>query len=124
MIPAPIEELIQDYLDALYWCDTELLSRVMHPRAVYATADEEPALIRSMDEYLPVVAVRQSPLSLGEQRNGQIESIDLAGENTALVRLRCLLNGRHYTDFLSLIKEEGRWQIIAKVFQFQEAEGD
>ena len=124
MIPAAIEELIQDYLDALYRCDTELLSRVMHPRAVYATADEEPALIRSMDEYLPVVAARQSPLSLGEQRNGEVESIDLAGENTALVRLRCSLNARHYTDFLSLIKEEGRWKIIAKVFQFKEAEGD
>nr|WP_298897723.1 nuclear transport factor 2 family protein [uncultured Altererythrobacter sp.] len=122
MIPVAIEELIQDYLDALHLCDTELLSRVMHPRAVYATADEEPALIRSMDEYLPVVAARQSPLSLGEQRNGEIESIDLAGENTALVRLRCSLNGRHHTDFLSLIKEDDRWQIIAKVFQFREAE--
>ena len=78
----------------------------------------------SSGQWMPVVAARQSPLSLGEQRNGAVVGIDLAGENTALVRLRCSLNGRHYTDFLSLIKEEGRWQIIAKVFQFQETKGD
>ena len=120
----PIEELVQDYLDALHRCDTDLLSRVMHPQAVYATADEQPTLILSMKEYLPVVAARQSPLSLGEQRNGEIESIDLAGENTASIRLRCSLNGRDYTDFLSIIREDGRWRIIAKVFHFQVAEGD
>ncbi len=100
------------------------LAKIGERPSVKAAIEAEMALVRSIDEYLPVVAARQSPLSLGEQRNGAVESIDLAGENTALVRLRCSLNARHYTDFLSLIKEEGRWQIIAKVFQFQETRGD
>lgn len=48
--------VLQDYFDALYFCDVEKLQRVFHPAAIYATADETPFLHRSMAEYVPVVA--------------------------------------------------------------------
>ena len=60
---AEIRPVLQTYFDALYTCDTALLAQVFHPRAVYATADESPPLIRSMDEYFPVVEKRTSPKS-------------------------------------------------------------
>lgn len=112
-----ISRVLQDYFDGLYHCDTAILARVFHPRAVYATGDETPALIRSMEEYFPVVAERTSPASQGQLRHGVIETIEFAGENTAFARVRCSIGARDFVDFLTLIREGGRWRIIAKVFQ-------
>jgi Putative lumazine-binding len=55
---AEIEALLAQYFDALYNSNAELLARVMHPKAIYASADERPLLYRTMGEYLPIVAAR------------------------------------------------------------------
>ncbi|MFN4167973.1 MAG: nuclear transport factor 2 family protein [Pannonibacter phragmitetus] len=115
-----ITGVLQDYFDALYFCDTGILQRVFHPRAIYATADETPLLYRTMEEYVPVVAARQSPASRGEPRRDHIDAIDLAGDNTAFARVRCSIGQRDFVDFLTLVRSEGQWRIIAKVFQIIE----
>ncbi|MEH0070159.1 nuclear transport factor 2 family protein [Pannonibacter sp. Pt2-lr] len=112
--------VLQDYFDALYFCDTGILQRVFHPRAIYATADETPLLYRTMEEYVPVVAARQSPASRGEPRRDHIDAIELAGDNTAFARVRCSIGQRDFVDFLTLVRSEGQWRIIAKVFQIIE----
>lgn len=115
-----LRQVIQDYFDALYDCDVQKLQRVFHPRAIYATADETPFLYRTMDEYFPVVAARQSPASRGEQRRDHIDGIDLAGDNTAVARVRCSIGTRDFVDFLTVVRVDGTWRIIAKVFQIIE----
>lgn len=115
-----ISHVLKRYFDALYDCDTGKLQEVFHPKAIYASADEVPLLYRTMDTYVPVVAARESPASRGEPRRDTIDSIELAGENTAIVRVRCSIGSRDFVDFLSLVRTQGRWQIIAKVFQMIE----
>lgn len=112
--------VLADYFDALYYCDTEKLQQVFHPKAIYATADEAPLLYRTMAEYVPVVGARQSPASRGEARRDWIDAIELAGENTALARVRCSIGSRDFVDFLTLVRTDGVWRIIAKVFQIIE----
>ncbi|MFK0206300.1 nuclear transport factor 2 family protein [Agrobacterium sp. NPDC090283] len=112
--------VLQDYFDALYFCDVDKLQGVFHPRAIYATADETPLLYRTMEEYVPVVAARQSPVSRSEARRDHIDAVDLAGDNTAVARLRCSIGQRDFVDFLTLVRTDGRWRIIAKVFQIIE----
>jgi len=112
--------LLQDYFDALYFCDVEKLERVFHPQAIYATADETPLLYRTMAEYVPVVAARQSPASRNEARRDHIDAIDIAGDNTAVARVRCSIGSRDFVDFLTLVRTDGQWRIIAKVFQIIE----
>ena len=118
---ADLNAVIRDYFDALYHCDTGLLQKVFHPRAVYATADETPLLHRTMEDYVPVVAARVSPASRGEARDDVIDEIQLAGNNTAFARVRCTMAGNAYVDFLTFVREDGRWQIMAKVFQMSPA---
>jgi Putative lumazine-binding len=117
-----ISAVLADYFDALYFCDVERLQRVFHPKAIYATADETPLLYRTMAEYVPVVAARQSPASRGEPRRDHIDAIDLAGENTAVARVRCSIGTRDFVDILTLVRTDGAWWIIAKVFQIIERE--
>lgn len=109
--------VIATYFDGLYDCDVEKLGSVFHPKALYATADESPFLHRSMEDYFPIVAARQSPASRGEPRRDYVDEIQFAGENTAFARVRCSIGERDFVDFLTLVRVDGRWQIIAKVFQ-------
>jgi len=117
---ADIGVVLRDYFDALYVCDVAKLQRVFHPKAIYATADEIPLLHRTMQEYIPVVAARQSPASRGESRKDHIDMIELAGENTPMARVRCSIGPRDFVDFLTLIRTDGRWQIMSKIFQIIE----
>jgi hypothetical protein len=117
-----ISSVVTEYFEALYFCDVEKLQRVFHPQAIYATADETPLLYMTMEQYVPVVAARQSPASRGETRRYHIDAIDLAGANTAVARARSSMGARDFVDFLSLVRTDGQWRIIAKVFQFIERE--
>jgi hypothetical protein len=73
-----------------------------------------------MEEYVPVVAARQSPASRNEPRRDYIDAIEVAGENTAFARVRCSIGSRDFVDFLTLVRTDGAWRIIAKVFQIIE----
>lgn len=113
-----IDQLIQDYLDGLYRCDTTLLARVFHPQAIYATAVDATPLIMNMATYLPVVAQRDPPARQNAPRRERILHIERVGPSTAFVKLECSFFQKDYTDLLSLICVEGRWQIISKVFHY------
>lgn len=116
-----ITSLVQAYLDGLYYCDTRLLAKVFHPLAVYATAvGSEPMLLR-MHEYFPIVEKRDPPARTQAPRREEVLSIDVVGPATAMVKLTCTFFQKDYVDFLTLIRVDGRWQIIAKVFHFDPA---
>jgi hypothetical protein len=115
---AAIEEVLTTYFDGLYFGDVDRLARVFHPEAIYATATEGSLLRLTMAEYLPMVAAREAPAARDEVRRDHIVSIDLAGPVTAVARVRCTIGPKHFTDLLSLVHLDGRWQIIAKVFHF------
>lgn len=117
-LPA-VTALLRDYFDGLYFSDTQRLKRVFHPQAVYATATEGTPLILRMDEYLPVVDKRPAPASRGDARSDRIVSIDFVGPVTALAKVQCAIKPKHFTDLLTLIQVDGRWQIISKVFHYE-----
>lgn len=113
-----VAEALGDYLDGLYFSDTARLGRIFHPKAIYACATEGNLLHLTMQEYFPIVDKRPSPASRGEPRADRIVSIEFAGPVTAFVRLNCAIGPKFFTDLLTLIHVDGRWQIISKVFHF------
>lgn len=114
-----VYELLGRYFDALHHSDADALALIFHPGAVYATATGGPLLRWSMEEYFPVVAERESPASRCEARTDAIESIEFAGPVTALARVQCSIGPKRFTDLLTLVQVDGRWQIIAKVFHYE-----
>ena len=119
---AAIAGVLETYFDGLYYADVERLAAAFHPKAIYATADETPLLYRTMDEYFAVVAKRVSPASRSESRRDVIDAIEFAGENTAFARVRCSIGTRDFVDFLTLVRADGAWRIMAKVFEISERE--
>jgi hypothetical protein len=116
---AQIQGVVERYLDGLYHCDTELLGSVFHPRALYATAVGPEPLFLSMDEYFPIVEKRDPPARTQAPRRERLISVELAGPVTAFVKLECSFFQKDYIDYLTLIRVDGRWQIIAKVFHYE-----
>lgn len=106
------------YFDGLYYSDTSMLTGAFHPQAHYVCATDGTILHLNMNEYFPVVDKRPSPASLGEKRNDRIVSIEFAGPVTAYARVECSIGAKFFTDFLTLIFVEKKWQIISKVFHY------
>lgn len=113
---------LQTYFDGLYHSDTGRLAQVFHPQAIYCCATEGQLLHRSMAEYFPIVDQRPSPASRGQARRDRILSIEFAGPVTAFARVECAIAPRFFTDFLTLVRLDGRWQIVSKVFHFDVVE--
>jgi hypothetical protein len=115
--PAIVEAMTL-YFDGLYHSDTVRLGKVFHPQAQYVCATEGTLTHLSMQQYFPVVDQRPSPASRNEPRRDRIVAIEFAGPVTAFVRAECAIGPKFFTDLLTFICIDGRWQIIAKVFHF------
>ena len=114
-----VTQALTTYFDGLYHSDTKRLRQVFHPRAIYACATDENLLYLTMDEYFPIVDKRPSPASKNEARHDRILSIEFAGPVTAFARVECAIEPKHFTDFLTLVFVDGRWQIMSKVFHYE-----
>ncbi|MES2936872.1 MAG: nuclear transport factor 2 family protein [Pseudomonadota bacterium] len=116
---AAIAAVLQDYFDGLHHSDTERLRRVFHPEAHYFCATDGSLLHLDMGQYFPLVDRRPAPASAGAPRTDRILSIAFAGPVTALATVQCAIPPKYFTDYLSLVKLDGRWQIVAKVFHYE-----
>lgn len=121
---AAVRAVLQTYLDGLHHSDTERLGQVFHPQARYVCATVEPLVNLDMATYFPIVDARPSWASRGDARRDVVQSIDFAGPNTAFARLTCVIDKRFFTDFLTLIRTDGAWRIIAKVFHYDPLPAD
>lgn len=115
---AAVAHVLSDYFDGLHNSDTAILSRVFHPEAHYVSATEGTLRHLTMAEYFPIVDQRPPPASLGEARTDSILSIEFAGPVTAFARVICSIEPKHFTDFLTLVRINGEWRIISKVFHY------
>jgi hypothetical protein len=113
-----IHSVLQLYYDGLYHSDTRRLAQVFHPQALYATAVGDQPIFWRMGEYFPVVDARPAPAASGQVRDNRVLSIELIGPVTALAKLQCSIGTKHFTDLLTLIHVDGRWQVISKVFHY------
>ena len=119
---AGVSATLNLYFDGLHHSDTERLAQVFHPAATYCCATEGQLLHLTMAQYFPIVDQRPSPASRGLDRQDRILSIEFAGPVTAFARVECAIAPRFFTDFLTLVQLDGRWQIVSKVFHFDVVE--
>jgi hypothetical protein len=108
--------VLGQYFDGLHHSDTQRLRAVFHPQAIYASASDGALLRRTMAEYFAVVDQRPSPASRNEARADGILAIEFAGPVTGFARVVCAIGPKRFTDLLTLVFLDGRWQIIAKIF--------
>jgi hypothetical protein len=111
-----IQATVQLYLDGLYEGDAEKLAASFHPTSALTYEADGKITILPRDEWLAAVRARPSPQSQGLSRQDEILTIDQSSPTAAFVKLKCAIPPRFFTDYLSLLKVEGRWQVAQKVF--------
>lgn len=109
-----ITTVIQDYFLGIFEGDIQRLKQVLHPKALLHGDVGKPYL-KTVDEYLDIVANRKSPKSLGETFRMEINSLDIIN-GIAVARLSTPMYGFAYLDYLSLCRIEDKWIIVGKIF--------
>ena len=113
-----ITSALWTYFDGLHEGDTEKLGSVFHPGChLYSNTGSE-FIDWPRDKWFEVVKGRESPKSQGLARHDRIISIDMSDDTTALAKVSCAIPPRYFTDYLTLLKLDGRWQVISKSFRF------
>jgi hypothetical protein len=113
---AQIEAAVQIYLDGLYEGDADKLASVFHPTSALTYEQGGKLAVLPRDQWLEFVRGRPSPKSRGLGRHDEILQIDQASPTMAFVKLKCAIPPRFFTDYLSLLKIDGRWQVAQKVY--------
>ena len=110
-----VSAAVEDYFEGMYRGDVARLRRVFHPQAMLYGYRDGAFTVLQMHEWLGKVEKRPIPAQNGEPFEMFIESIDLTG-NVGHVKVRDLYMGLRFTDYLNMVKLEGRWQIVNKTF--------
>jgi len=119
---AEIEAVVQTYLDGLYEGDVDKLAAAFHPTSSLTYEENGVLTPLPRDRWLEAVRERPSPKARGLPRHDRILQIDQASPTAAFVKLECAIPPRYFTDYLSLLKVEGRWQVAQKVFATERRE--
>lgn len=119
-----VEKVLQVYFDGLYEGDTRKLGEAFHAAShLYAAGADGKASDWPVGEWFKMVDSRPSGKAKGSVRADRIVSIDFSGPATAIAKVECQLPPRYFTDYLTLLKVDGRWQIISKTFHTVTKEG-
>lgn len=114
-----VMKIVKEYFHSLYHGDVERLQAIFHQDAFL----KAPGLRRSLDEWLSAVAQRPVPSEQGQPFEFKLLSIEVINDQ-AMVKLDCPLFDHVYIDFIGLLKENGQWLIVNKMYtDLSEPEG-
>lgn len=110
-----IRETIQLYFRGDIERDVSLLKQAFHPTAELLTADEKGRMqVLTQTEWHK--RVEETPER--ERPTAKILQVDRAGIAAAAKTQLIFPHGR-YTDFLSLLKIDGRWMVVNKIYHWE-----
>ena len=104
-------DILNAYFEGLYDGDVEKLRALFHDDAWLKGNGYR----KSRDEWLAAVANRTTPRDDGMDYSFSILSLEIV-DDQAMARVDTSLPAAHFIDFLGLLKEEGRWRIVNKMF--------
>jgi hypothetical protein len=113
-----IVQVLQDYFDGFYASDVEKLKGVFHPNCHLMSATAGPLADDDMDAVYARVAGRKPPASVNQKRLDRVLSIDKSGPEAAQAKVEIAIGPRLYTDYLNLLRIDGRWQIVSKIYTY------
>src|SRR4051794_13556504 len=111
-----IQKVIATYIQAYLQADATLLLEAFcsetRLQTVEAAVDGEGDRLEilPMSDWLNQIAARKAQGDV-RQGNHEVLSIDVTGAS-AVAKLRLKLPAREFTDYLSLMKYDGRWKIV------------
>jgi putative lumazine-binding protein len=119
----PDEGTIRRHIERYYFegvrrSDTATAHRAFHPVVtMYSVRDGEFAQ-RSIPDWLAAIAERAPDPPAPDTVPRRIVSVDVTG-NAAMAKLELAYPEATFTDYMSLLKVNGKWIIVGKIFDRQ-----
>jgi len=113
-----IQETVQYYFDGIYHSDVEKLKNAFHPNSQVIGYFDGSLSFESLDGFLEFVKATPAPSESGEEYDMGIVSIDVTA-NEAVAKVANLYLGLKFTDYLSLLKVDGNWVIVNKIYYYE-----
>jgi hypothetical protein len=113
-----IADVVSVYCDALHTRDADKMRQVWHPSAHLKRIDDEGSVLDiSAERFFDIVSMGEPTQDPAVVAQNALLSIDvLHPDVAAMAHVQITLPPKRYTDFLSLVKLNGRWMIINKMF--------
>jgi hypothetical protein len=112
---AAIRQTVQYYFDGGKNRDSVALRKAFHPEARMLFAKDGKLVVVPIGEYIARVAKERLKPGEVDSTRRRVTSVDIAGD-AAIARLELERPDALLTDYMSLLKVDGRWQIVNKIF--------
>jgi hypothetical protein len=110
-------EVIKKYKEGTYNANTALLEEAFHEKAVMNGYLGPNLLMGDTKPFIDDIGGSPSMASNGDPFQGEVESIRIEGNVASVVFSETGFRGdATLVDFFHLIKADGRWSIISKLF--------
>ncbi len=113
-----IAEVLQDYFDGFYASDVKKLKGVFHPNCHLMSATAGPLADDDMETVYARVTGRTPPAAENQKRLDAVLSIDKSGPEAALAKVQIAIGPKLFTDYLNILRIDGRWQIVSKIYSY------
>ncbi len=113
---AAVRETIEHYFEGHRTGQGEHFEQAFHPESKLFWVQDGDLQQRTSAEY--IARADGTPPEDEEQRVRKIESIDITG-NAAVVKLVLDYPSASITDYMTLLKIDGRWWIVNKAFTWE-----
>ena len=110
---AGVRRALEHYLQGHATGSGEEHRKAFHPEMRMSFMRDGKLNHRTLDEY--VAGATGKPADDEAKRKRQIESIDITG-NAAIAKIVLDYPSARITDYMSLLKVDGEWRIIGKIF--------
>jgi hypothetical protein len=109
-----VQSVVHLYVDGMTFAHDAALRKAFHPKASIIGNYENAVEWLSVDEFVAAVA-SEGAAPAGTQPLIDILALDITGD-AASVKLIDAFAGLKFTDYLSLLKVNGRWVIVSKLY--------
>lgn len=110
---AEIADVVRTYVEGMCQNDAKKLRAALHENACSIGHFEGELEWEGREAFIAIIdAATKEPDSSPWHA---INAVSIVGD-VATVQVEDILHGIHYDDTLTLLRHEGRWQIVSKVF--------
>jgi hypothetical protein len=114
---AAVQNVIDNYVDAMFHANIEALRNCFHPEAVMHGFLGDMKLFGTPEPFFEDIGSKPSMASGGVPYKGEVISLELEG-GVASVTLKeeGIPGGISFVNYFHLLKEDGIWRITSKLF--------
>ncbi|MEW5725566.1 MAG: nuclear transport factor 2 family protein [Thermodesulfobacteriota bacterium] len=112
-----VREVVQRYIDGTFNGDAGVIRKCFHPQAVMNGYLGDQLFLGGPEPFFQQIENSPSMSQAGAPYQAEITSLDLVGRvASATVKETGFAGEMNFTNYFHLIKDEGQWKIISKLF--------